>query len=142
MSDALNSRPLDQQLAALLVESRSVDWQQAPVERLPYLLAARFDYDVKQGGFAQLLYNMQGNCLGEMEDLLIAAQAGVAQEYYVRAIHICLANKAEYQRFLASNYTDANEVKSELQFLSVEYLRKRVDFLDEASAFLLSGLTA
>ncbi len=142
MSDALNSRPFDQQLAALLVESHSIDWQDAPAERLPYLLAARFDYDVKQGGFAQLLYNMQGNCLGEIEDLLIAAQAAVAQEYYVRAIHICFANKAEYRRFLASNYTDANEVKSELQFLSIEYLRKETDFLDEAVAFLTSGLTA
>ncbi len=117
-----------------------MDWQKVPAERLPYLLAARFDYDVKQGGFAQLLYNMQGNCLGEIEDLLIAAQAAVAQECYVRAIHICFANKVEYRRFLASNYTDANEVKSELQFLSIKYLRKQADFLYEASAFLTRAL--
>lgn len=78
MSDALSSRPFDRQLAALLVESYSVDWQQVPAERLPHLLAARFDYDVKQGGFAQLLYNMQGNCLGEIEDMLIAAQVAIA----------------------------------------------------------------
>ena len=141
MSDALNSRPFDRQLAVLLVESRSVDWPQAPAARLPYLLAARFDYDVKQGGFAQLLYNLQGNCLGEMEDMLIVAQAAVAHEYYIRAIHLCLADKDEYRRFLASNYTDANQVKSELQFLSVEYLRRRVEFLDEASAFLTRELS-
>ena len=36
------------------------------------------------------------------------AQAAIAQEYYVRAIHICFENTAEYRNFLASNYTDAN----------------------------------
>ncbi len=37
MSDALNSRPFDQQMAALLVESHLADWQQEPAERCPIL---------------------------------------------------------------------------------------------------------
>jgi hypothetical protein len=103
---------------------------------LPYLLAVKFNYDVRQGGFAQLLYNMQGNFLAEIEDMLIAANATVAQDYYVRAVTTCLENKEDYFSFLSSNYTDANEVKHSLQLLSVEYLQKRIDFANEAAAFL------
>ncbi len=103
---------------------------------LPYLLAAKFNYDVKQGGFAQLLYNMQGNFLAEIEDMLIAASAAVAHDYYVRAVTVCLENKEEYFRFLSSNYTDGNDVKHSLQQLSVEYLQKRIDFVNEAAVFL------
>lgn len=104
--------------------------------RLPYLLAAKFNYDVKQGGFSQLLYNMQGNFLAEIEDMLIAANAALAQDYYVRAVTICLENKEEYFRFLSSNYTETNDVKRSLQLLSVEYLQKRIDFVNEAAVFL------
>jgi hypothetical protein len=103
---------------------------------LPYLLALKFNYDAKQGGFSQLLYNMQGEFLAEVEDMLIAANAAVAQDYYVRAVTICLESKDEYFRFLSSNYTDANDVKHSLQLLSVEYLQKRIDFANEAAAFL------
>ena len=103
---------------------------------LPYLLAVKFNYDVKQGGFSQLLYNMQGNLLAEIEDMLIAANAAVAHDYYVRAVTICLENKEEYFRFLSSNYTDTNDVKQSLQLLSVEYLQKRIDFENEAAVFL------
>ena len=103
---------------------------------LHYLLAIKFNYDVKQGGFAQLLFNMHGEFLADVEDMLIAANAAVAQDYYVRAVTICLENKEEYIRFLSSNYTDANEVKDSLQLLSVEYLQMRIDFVNEAASFL------
>src|SRR5262249_23355009 len=78
---------------------------------LPYLLAVKFNYDVKQGGFSQLLYNMQGHFLAEIEDMLIAANAAVAHDYYIRAVTCCLENKEEYFRFLSSNYTDPNDLK-------------------------------
>jgi hypothetical protein len=107
-----------------------------PSTGLPYLLATKFNYDVKQGGFSQLFYNMQGDFLAETEDMLIAANAAVAQDYYVRAVTICLENEEEYFRFLSSNYTDANDVKNALQLLSVEYLQKRIDFANEATVFL------
>ena len=103
---------------------------------LPWLLAAKFDYDVKQGGFAQLLYNLQGHFLRDVEDMLIAAGAPVAHDHYVRAITLCLADKAAYFRFLSSSFADANATKEALQSLSVEYLMKRVDFRHEAKAFL------
>lgn len=101
-----------------------------------YLLAAKFNYDVKQGGFAQLLYNMRGEFLADIEDMLIAANAAVAHDYYVHAVTTCLENKAEYFRFLASDYAEANAVKQALQLLSVEYLQRRVDFADESAVYL------
>ena len=105
---------------------------------LPYLLAVKFNYEVKQGGFAQLLYNLQGEFLADIEDMLIAASAAVAHDHYVRGITLCLENKADYFRFLSSDYTDANAVKHALQLLSVEYLQQRIDFADEAAEFLMS----
>lgn len=71
------------------------------------MLAARFDYDVRKGGFAQLLYNMHGQLLREVEDM-IGANAVVAHEAHVQVVETCLADRAEYQRFLASTYTEEN----------------------------------
>jgi hypothetical protein len=102
---------------------------------LPYLLATKFNYDVNQGGFAQLLFNLQGEFLAEVEEMLIAANSLVAHAYYVRAIAICLENQEECFRFLESNYIDANAVKHALQLLSVEYFQQRKEFADEAAEF-------
>ena len=69
---------------------------------LPYLLAVKFNYDVKQGGFAQLLYNLRGEFLADVEDVLIAAGAAVAHDFWVRAVTLCLEDKPAYCRFLTS----------------------------------------
>ncbi|MBC3909678.1 DMP19 family protein [Undibacterium umbellatum] len=143
-SDTLQAA-LDTQLQSWLTATDSGDWQQiasTQAQQLPYLLAARFSYDVSQGGFAQFLYNMRGHMLAQIEDMLITAQADIAHDYYVQAISLCLKNKADYQRFLASNYIEANPLKDQLQLLSVAYLGKRIDFSTEAHAFLVSGLPA
>ncbi len=103
---------------------------------LPYLLATKFNYDVKQGGFAQILYNLRGEFLADIEDLLIAANAAVTLDYYVRAVTACLENKADYFRFVRSDFTEVNAVKHALQLLSVEYLQRRVDFADEVAGYL------
>lgn len=105
---------------------------------LPFLLAVKFNYDVKQGGFAQLLYNLRGEFLADVEDLLIAAGAAAAHDFWVRAVTHCLADKPAYFRFLASDYAEANPVKHALQLLSVEYLQRRAGFAQEASGFLAS----
>jgi len=110
-----------------------------PLTRFQYLLAVKFNYDVNQGGFSQLLYNMQGNYLSEIEDMLLATKAAVAQDYYIRAVRICLENKETYFAFLSSDYTEPNEVKHSLQLLSVDYLQRRNDFANEAADFLAGG---
>ncbi|MFO0953908.1 MAG: hypothetical protein U0835_22680 [Isosphaeraceae bacterium] len=103
---------------------------------LPFLLAVKFNYDVKQGGFAQLLYNLRGEFLADTEDMLLAANAAVSHDHYVRAVTACLVDKPSYFRFLASDFIEHNPVKHALQLLSLEYLQRRVDFVDEAAAFL------
>lgn len=107
--------------------------------RLLFLLAARFEHDVRAGGFAQLLYNMKGVFLSNVEDMLIAAKAPIAHEYYVQAIRTCLANKPAYASFLASNYTDANPVKDQLHLVSIAYLSRGTPFAIEGKAWLMSA---
>jgi hypothetical protein len=104
------------------------------------VLAARFDYDVCKGGFAQFLYNMHGELLGEVEDMLIGANAVVAHEAYVRAVETCLADKAEYQRFLASTYTEENRIKNGLHMVTLAYFAKKIPFAVEAHAYLVKAL--
>ncbi len=133
---------VQERLSELLAQSRAEDLsevKQRDPSGFTLSLAARFEYEVRQGGFAQLLYNMQGNWLAELEDMLIAASATVAQEYYVRAIQACLSNKPEYRRFLASNFTDANSVKDALHIVSIEYFAQKAPFAIEAAALLTSG---
>jgi hypothetical protein len=126
-------------LDALLAELRASDLAQVKArdrDRFLLLLAVRFEHDVRQGGFAQLFYNLNGAYLGEMEDMLLEANASVAHDHYARAAQVCLANKAEYARFMASNYTDANAVKDALHEVTLAYHAQRVPFATEAAALL------
>src|SRR5204863_4568290 len=111
----------EQVLAGLAQEAKRTDLQalaRAASARLPYLLAGRFNYDVVKGGFAQLLFNMKGDLLFEMQEMLVAANATFALQYYVRAIEACMANRDEYYRFLESNFLEVNPVKETLQKIS------------------------
>jgi hypothetical protein len=126
-------------LDALLAELRASDLAKVQARdpaRFVLLLAVRFEHDVRQGGFAQLFYNLNGAHLGEMEDLLLQANAPIAHEHYLRAARACLSNKPEYARFLTSNYADANTVKDALHEVTLAYLAQRVPFADEAAALL------
>ena len=75
-------------------ERRHASWESIAAsqpQRLVYFLAAQFEYDVRRGGFAQLIFSMQGECLVDMEDMLTAAGAPIAREAYVRAIRARLS---------------------------------------------------
>jgi hypothetical protein len=127
-------------MSSLRVESEGYDWAALSAEqpaRRHHLLAARFEYEVRQGGFTQLIYNMRGNLLADIEDMLIAASAPLAQEYYVRAIQICLVDKDGYRRFLASNFIEPSDIKNRLHGISVEYISRGIPFASEARPFLL-----
>ncbi len=107
MCDFPANQQLQKRLSELLAEARTLDLSEVAQKqpaKLLLLLAARFEYDVRQGGFAQLLYNMNGNFLAEIEDMLLAASAPVARDYYLRAVRACLDKKPDYQRFLASDF--------------------------------------
>ncbi|MES2572356.1 MAG: hypothetical protein V4710_20165 [Verrucomicrobiota bacterium] len=139
MCDIPPNQSFEKRFARLLAESRDLNLAEAArrdPSRLLFLLAARFGYDVQQGGFAQLLYNMNGNFLDKIEEMLVIASAPVARDHYVRAIQACLANESEYQRFLASDFLEPNILKDTLHKISIDYFTKHVWFGDEAQAFL------
>ncbi len=142
MPDVPANDQLQRRLSELLAEARKLDLSEVARKdpaRLLLLLAARFEYDVRQGGFAQLLYNMNGNFPAEIEDMLLAASASVAHDYYVRAITTCLADEPDYQRFLASNFLEPNALRDALHKVSLEYFARGVSFDSEAKVFLTTG---
>ncbi len=106
------------------------------------LLAARFDHDLRQGGFAQFFYNMNGNFLADVEDMLIQFNAIVAHEFFVQAVKACIANKAEYESFLQSDYLSENSLKNELHAISLDYLACHVDFSFEVRDYICGSSAA
>ena len=139
MIDCDPDTPVRRYLDVLRERSHTLGWDELAARepaRLAHYLAARFEYDVRKGGFAQLIYNMQGECLAEMEDMLNAAHATVAHDHYIRAIRACLASEDDYQTFLASHFTSPNALKHDLQLISLEYLARKISFCSEAKPFL------
>lgn len=140
------TRPADlQQYLAYLADSmRGCGPEQIAAldpKRRNLVLAARFEYDVRKGGFAQPIYNTHGELLSEIEDILLAANAAVAHDSYVQAVQVCLANQPEYLRFIASAYTEENGVKNALHKVTLAYFAKKTPFLVEANAYLVKALS-
>jgi hypothetical protein len=95
-----------------------------------------FRDEVAGGGFAQLLFNARGQGLAEIEDLLIAVGAPRAQDFYVRAIRLVLADRDAYRAFL-DDWDDpaAAGLRGELQLLGVEYLTGSPGLDEETAAW-------
>ena len=101
-------------------------------------LARYFRDQVENGGFAQLLFNLQGEYLAEIGELLDRAGASVAALHYEQAIVACLADETAYQAFLASDFVSDNPLKSMLQRCSIDYFAAGVPFDREAARWLAS----
>ena len=99
-------------------------------------LARYFRTQVENGGFAQLLFNLNGDHLAEIGDLLHRAGATVAVRHYEQAIHACLDDEPAYQAFLASDFVSENPLKSTLQRISIDYFATKVPFDREAARWL------
>lgn len=106
------------------------------------LLADLFNYHVTQGGFAQLIYNLQGAYLAETEEMLLAAGAATAHSYYVQSIEKCLQDDAHYQQFLGSPYTNEHPLKNELHAISIAYFKTGKSFIEEICPFISSSEAA
>ena len=99
-------------------------------------LADYFNYNVTQGGFAQLFYNLKGEHLDEIEELLSQMNAKTALEFYRQSLVQCLENIDGYQQFISEDYLDKNELKHELQRISIAYFNRKTDFEDEIKGFI------
>jgi hypothetical protein len=107
-----------------------------PPEITAVLLARFFDYQVTQGGFAQLLYNARGAYLQEMEEMLVTAAAEVAHKHYVQAIQLCLQQQETYAAFLANDYREENTLKNDLHGISLAYFRTGRSFAEEYGRYI------
>ena len=135
-----SEQSLSEQAAAIHDVIRASGTSLRPPEDVQAVVLAQFFlYNVAKGGFAQLLYNAQGQYLAEIENMLSAANALVAARFYERAIHLCVENRAEYQAFLAGDFIEPNELKDALHGLSIEYFREKHDFIEEAASFVASS---
>lgn len=113
-------------LGLLLPEAFSTDLQalsSTDPDRAALLAVARFEYEVKKGGFAQLVFNLRNTGLDTLGHALVYAGASAAAQYYGHALWICRQMPADYARFVASDYTTPNALKDALHGISLEYLR-------------------
>ena len=113
------------------------DSSQRPPRRVFMVyLASFFQYNVDQGGFAQLFYNARGENLAEIDDMLQEAKATTAQQSYRQAVELCLDAQPAYQEFLASDFVSPSDIKNALHAVSIEYFRHGSSFLAEAGDFI------
>ena len=121
-------------LAERLQQHQSAPGQQqaAPVEATDVVLAAFLARNLRQGGFAQLIFNAQGQYLGEMAKMLQNMNASNTLHFYEQAVRVCLADKAGYQSFLSSDYVGALAVKNPLHEVSMDYYESSPQFAQEA----------
>jgi hypothetical protein len=99
------------------------------------VLAATFDYQVKNGGFDQLIYNLGRERLEHCHVMLTTVGAPVALSFYVRAITRCTEDMDDFNRFMA-DYTAPTKVSQDLTMLSIEYLRGDTSFDAEIAEFV------
>lgn len=99
------------------------------------VVAAEFDYQVKKGGFDQLIFNLGRERLEHCHVMLTTVDAPVALSFYVRAITRCTEDMEDFNRFMA-DYTAPTKVAQDLTMLSIEYLRGDTSFDSEIAEFV------
>ncbi len=111
-------------LGMLLREAFSTDLtalSSTDPDRAALLAVARFEYEVKKGGFAQLLFNLRNTGLETLGQALVYAGGSVAAQLYARALAVCRQMPADYARFLASDFQAPNPLKDALHGVSLDY---------------------
>lgn len=137
MTDSFTSEDLEKLASQIQATSQERGEQRPPGPVLSVSLAQYFSYNIAKGGFAQLLYNLRGQYLAEIEQMLIDAPAPVAHSYYVKAIRECLAEKEVYKVFLKNDFVEPSSIKDSLHSISINYFNTNVEFLSEIQEFVL-----
>lgn len=136
MTDATQFDELYKMAEAIRAAVQARGGERPPPAVYSISLAKYFDYNLSKGGFAQLLYNLQGQHLDEIEQMLMDADAAVALDYYGRALRECLNDSDGYQAFLAGDYVSDSALKDALHLLSFEYFNRGVEFSSEVQDFV------
>ena len=132
----LGSDELARLAADIRCRVRELDGSRPPGNVHFVALADFFRYNVHKGGFAQLIFNLQGEYLEEMEQMLLHAPAPVAHTFYLKAVETCLGDEEGYRAFVAGDYVSANRVKDALHAVTLEYYEKRKKFVEEVGPFV------
>ena len=128
---------LSQKIRDLCSENEEVDIKEEESVFYFYLLRM-FNYHVTKGGFAQLLYNSQGNYLEDIDKALNSVGATRSLSYYQKAVRACLDSVENYQEFLSSDYVSENSLKNELQLIGVGYLSDEPTLIEESKNEILA----
>ncbi|NKY59909.1 DMP19 family protein [Nocardia flavorosea] len=129
---------LAQRARQLMADTEDLDESTWDLAHLT-VLAARFDYEVNNGGFEQLILNIsnqgEDGVLEQLDDMLRTVNAPVALSFYIRAATRCAENLDDYRDFL-TNPTAPTELGRDLIVVSIEYLNGDISFADEITEFL------
>ena len=117
---------LDEKLVARCLSDRESGLSAAVLNDLKnanslYSLLAIFYYDLKQGGFAQFVYNANGVYLPEMADVLSHVKAHQSNAFLDQVISLCIDKNDQYQQFLIGDFEES-PFKSQLQEITQAYI--------------------
>lgn len=131
---------LDEKLVARCLSDRSAGLSAKILNDLKddnslYSLLAIFYYDIKQGGFAQFVYNANGVYLPEMAEVLSYVKAHQSNAFLDQVINLCVDKNDQYQQFLSGDFEDS-PFKSELQLITQAYLESDSPLQVEAAEFM------
>ena len=117
---------LDEKLVARCLADRASGLSGAVLNDLKsdsslYSLLAIFYYDMKQGGFAQFVYNANGMYLPEMAEVLAHVKAHQSNAFLDKVMNLCVDKNDDYHAFLNGEFEDS-PFKSELQAITQAYL--------------------
>ncbi|MFE3024442.1 DMP19 family protein [Nocardia tengchongensis] len=125
---------LGERAAQLFDEAEDLDESTRELAELVFL-AAYFDYQVKNGGFGQLIHNLGGDHLERCDGMLSAVGAPIALSFYFRAVTRCAQDLEDYNTFMA-DFTAPTELRDDLAMITFEYFRADTSFDDEIVGFL------
>lgn len=129
---------LAERASQLIADTEDLD---EPTWDLAHLtvLAALFDYEVNNGGFGQLIFNVGNHgddgLLEQLDGMLRTVGAPVALSFYVRAATRCTEDLDDYRNFL-TDITTPTALGQDLTMVSIEYLRGDIGFSEEITEFL------
>lgn len=115
------------------------DLKENSTEQYLVLLLSIFAYNVRQGGFAQLLYNLSGLYLEDLALALKLVGAEQSSAVMTAVIQSCVDDVESYKEFTSGNFA-ASHFKNLLHEHSLAYFSSELKLDDEISENTLRDL--
>jgi len=115
------------------------DLKENHTEMYLLLLLSIFSYSVNQGGFAQLLYNLNWVYLEDVELTLEIVGAENSKLEMSNVIQLCIDNAEAYQEFISSDFSES-KFKNILHKQTLAYMSSGAMICSELSKDMLNGI--